>query len=150
MPQSLANVVIHLIFSTKNRDRILMDSFRDEFHKVMGRLFVTMDCHPLIINSVEDHVHCLFVLSRSRTLASVVSKLKTGSGDWLRKSQPHLTEFHWQSGYGAFSVSQSRIDNVSDYIRDQRKHHTTLSFQEEFRKWLQKHNIVYDEKYVWD
>jgi putative transposase len=150
MPQSLAKVYLHLVFSTKNRTPVLHDSFRDELHNVMGGLFNGMDCQSLIVGSVEDHVHGLCVLSRTKTIADVVSKWKTGSTDWIRSRQPALRDFHWQSGYGAFSVSQSQVEVVRHYIRNQREHHTQQSFQDELRGLLRRHDIEFDERYVWD
>ena len=150
MPQSLAKVYVHLVFSTKHRTPVLHDSFRDELHNVMGGLFNAMDCPTLIVGSVEDHVHGLCVLSRTKSIADVVSKWKTGSTDWIRTAQPTLRDFHWQSGYGAFSVSQSQVEVVRNYIRNQREHHTKQSFQDELRELLRRYEIDFDERYMWD
>jgi putative transposase len=152
MPQSLAKIAVHLVFSTKNRERILLDSFREDLHNVMGGLLNSMGCQSLIVGTADDHIHALFLLSRTITISDCVSKLKTGSNDWLRNhpNGPHIASFHWQGGYAAFSVSQSQIETVRDYIRNQREHHQTLTFQDELRSFFRKFEIVFDERYVWD
>ena len=107
-------------------------------------------CPSLQVGGVEDHVHLLFALSRTRTVAQVVENLKTSSSKWLKTKSPALADFHWQNGYGAFSVGRSEVDTVIDYIRHQEEHHHTATFQEEYRRFLAEHEIEYDERYVWD
>jgi REP element-mobilizing transposase RayT len=107
-------------------------------------------CPSLQVGGVEDHVHLLFALSRTLTIAEVVDSVKTSSSKWLKTKSPALAEFHWQNGYGAFSVSRSLADEVIEYIRRQEEHHQSRTFQEEFRRLLERHEIEYDERYVWD
>ena len=150
MAQSLAKVYIHLIFSTKHRERILFDEIRADLHAYMGGILAGRGSQPLEINSEPDHVHALFTLPRTETLSDVVGNLKKSSNDWLRTRDQRLASFYWQGGYGAFSVSQSAVEEVRDYIRRQREHHQRLSFQEEFRLFLRRYEIEFDERYVWD
>ncbi len=144
MPQSLAKIYIHLVFSTKNRERILLDDVRPDLHDYMGGTMKGLDCMPLEINSEPDHAQLLFILS------DVVGGLKKSATDGLRTKGARYQAFFWQAGYGAFSVSQSSVEDVRKYIQNQREHHTTRTFQDEFLSLLAKYQIDHDERYVWD
>jgi len=109
-----------------------------------------LDCHPVLIGGVADHVHLLFGLSRTHAIADVTRELKTNSTNWLRAQGPRYNQFHWQAGYGAFSVSASKMPDVKTYIVTQHEHHRTITFQDEYRAFLGRHGITYDERYVWD
>jgi REP element-mobilizing transposase RayT len=150
MPQSLARIYIHLIFSTKNRERCIPDDLRPDLHAYMGGILRDLESPAIEINTEPDHAHGLLLLARTVTVSDLVGQLKKASCLWLQSKRPALTNFHWQSGYGAFSVSQSNVEQVRDYIRKQREHHRVKSFQEEFRAFLTKYGIEYDERYVWD
>lgn len=150
MPQSLARLKIHLIFSTKHRQPLLAEGVRDSLHRYMAVVLQNVGCPADLINSVEDHVHILFELSRTRTIAGVVEEVKKASSKWIKTQGEEFALFAWQAGYGAFSVSASNVASVRDYIAGQREHHRTRSFQEEFRAFLQRHGINFDERYVWD
>jgi REP element-mobilizing transposase RayT len=130
MPQSISKLYVHLIFSTKNRERILPDEVRP-------------DLQP-------DHLHALFLLARTAALSDVVGHLKKSSNDWLRSRGPQFERFFWQAGFGAFSVSQSQVQDVRTYIRNQREHHQVKTFQEEFRTFLKVYEVEFDERYAWD
>ena len=150
MPQSLARVHIHLIFSTKNRQRLLSDSIRQPLHNYMAVVLRNFNCPATLINSVEDHVHILFELARTVSISQAVEEVKTTSSKWLKTQSPDLQAFAWQAGYGAFAVSQSNIDTVRDYIANQHEHHRIKSFEEEYRAFLKKHSIEFDERYVFE
>ena len=150
MAQSLAKIYIHLAFSTKNRKPLLSDDFREELHKVMGGGLNNMGCQSLIVGSVEDHAHVLFMLARTKSVSDVVGKLKSTSSRWIKSHIPSSANFEWQAGYGAFSVSQSIVEAVREYIRNQKEHHRTESFPDEFRRWLGRYEIEFDERHVWD
>ena len=150
MPQSLAKVYIHLIFSTKNRERTLPDDIRPDLHAYMGGTLNGLGCPPIEINTEPDHAHLLFVMTRTETLSDVVGQVKKSATDWLQARGPAFTHFRWQGGYGAFSVSQSGIEEVREYIRNQREHHRKVSFQDEFRTFLKRYEMEFDERYVWD
>ena len=150
MPQSLAKIYIHLIFSTKNRERSLLDEIRPALHAYMGGILNGLGCQPVEINTEPDHAHLLFVMTRTDTVSNVVGQLKKSSNDWLRECDQRFNNFYWQGGYGAFSVSQSAVEEVRDYIRHQRDHHKQVSFQDEFRAFLKRYEIEFDERYVWD
>lgn len=150
MPQSLASLLTHLVFSTKHREPVLTDAVRPELHRYQSGILADVESPALAINSVADHVHILFSLSKNRALADVVMEVKRGSSKWLKTKGAALAEFHWQNGYGAFSVSQSLVGEVTDYIAKQAEHHRRVTFQDELRKLLQRHEQDFDERYVWD
>ena len=151
MAQSLAKILLHLVFSTKERRPFLKNQpLRDELHRYLGGILTNLECQPLIIGGVEDHVHLLFAHSRTATVADVVKELKRGSTVWLKTKSPGLSGFAWQNGYGVFSIGQSQVENVRTYIAGQEEHHRKISFQEEFRRLLQRYEIAFDERYVWD
>jgi REP element-mobilizing transposase RayT len=148
MPQSLARILVHLVFSTKNREPFITDHHREDTFNYLGGTLNAIECPAICIGGVSDHVHFLFGLSRSMSISDVVEELKKGSSKWA-KEKIHPA-FYWQNGYGAFSVSPSNLDQVKRYIENQEQHHRTLSFQEEFRELLRRHEIEWDERYVWD
>lgn len=150
MAQSLARLHIHLIFSTKERKRLLTESIRMPLHAYMTKVLVSLGCPVLIMNSVEDHVHILFDLARTVALSDVVEDVKKSSSKWMKSCGPEFAQFAWQAGYGAFAVSESHIPAVQEYIAKQQEHHRRKSFQEEFRSFLDKNRVTYDERYLWD
>ena len=150
MPQSLAKLNIHLVYSTKHREYLIEDSIRPRLHAYVGGILLKTGCIPIEINSEPDHAHLLFLLGRNIALSKLVGILKTSATDWLRSQDKELVHFHWQNGYGAFSVSSSNVPAVRAYIRNQKAHHRESSFQDEFRILLRKHGIEWDERYVWD
>lgn len=150
MPQSLANIYIHLIFSTKDRHPFLTDTIRPALHSYLGQVGKTLDCPLILVNSVEDHVHILHRLSRTVTIAKAVEEFKKSTSKWLKSQSPDLAKFSWQSGYAAFSVSESNLESVTTYIQNQREHHRTKSFKEEFRDFLTKNKLTFDEQHLWD
>ncbi|KKN57353.1 hypothetical protein LCGC14_0562950 [marine sediment metagenome] len=150
MPQSLSKMVVHLTFSTKDRRPLITSEIREELRAYLGGTLRDMDCPSLVIGAVADHVHILFVLSRKHSLAEVVEEIKKTSSKWIKGRGEALGEFYWQRGYGAFSVSQSKIEDTKAYIASQEEHHREVSFQDDFRAFLVRHEIDFDERYVWD
>lgn len=150
MPQSLAKNLIHLVFSTKNRERLITDSVRSDLHAYMATVLKNMDCPAILINSVDDHVHILFLLHRTVALSTAVGDLKAASSKWIKTQSPKLGSFTWQAGFGAFSVSESNVPPVRRYIENQAEHHRKVTFQDELRSFLEKHGVEYDERYLWD
>ena len=150
MPHSLANLYIHLIFSTKERTPYLTPSVRPDLHAYMATVLANLNSPAVLINSMNDHVHVLFNMGRTVTLAQVVEDVKKSSSKWIKTQAVALAEFAWQAGYGAFSVSESNAPKVASYIRNQEEHHRGKTFQEEYREFLAKHKVQYDERYVWD
>ncbi len=148
MPQSLANVLVHVVFSTKDRAPFLTSDLRQELFPYMGGLLRNIECPVLQIGGVEDHVHILLRLSRMMSLAQLVEKSKASTSKWIKTKGP--ARFAWQAGYGAFSVGQSEADRVIRYIQGQAEHHRTLSFQDELRALFAEAGIGFDERFVWD
>lgn len=150
MPQSLSSILIHLIFSTKNREPFLTPEIDTELYPYMASIFKAMKSPPLIINGASDHLHTLFSLSRVVTIADIVEEVKTSTSKWIKTKGKEFRNFHWQNGYGAFSIGQSQVPNVKRYIGRQKDHHRRVTFQDEYRKFLKAYDIDYDERYVWD
>ena len=151
MPQSLAKIIVHTVFSTKDRRPFLRDKpLREELHRYLGGILTNLDCQPIIIGGVEDHVHILSTLSRTGTAAEMVKEVKRGSSLWLKTKSTDLHDFAWQNGYGIFSIGYSQVEEVRKYIAGQEEHHRTISFQDEFRKFLERYAVEFDERYVWD
>ena len=151
MPQSLSAVYVHLVFSTKERRPFLRDkAVRDSLHAYMGGVSKTLECPPLIVGGVEDHVHLLCRFGRTITQAEWVKELKRVSNGWLKEQGGDYADFEWQGGYADFSVSQSNLEQVKHYIASQEEHHRKMTFQDELRTLLHKHEIEFDERYVWD
>jgi len=150
MAQSLARIYIHLIFSTKNRERLITDDVRSALHAYLATVLENLNSPAILINSVEDHTHILFELHRTITVSQAVEDVKTASSKWIKTQGPKWAAFAWQKGYGAFSVSASNLPAVRDYIADQQEHHRVKTFQEEYRAFLEKHGVAYDERWVWD
>lgn len=151
MPQSLADVLIHVVFSSKNGVPFLKSpEVREHLNGYMVGALAKLGCPSLITRSVEDHIHVLCQLSRTMSIAQLVKEIKATSSAWLKEQGPGLADFYWQAGYGAFSVSHSNKEQVKDYISHQEEHHRKRTFQEEFRLLLLHHQIEYDERYVWD
>ena len=150
MGQSLSRVLVHLVFSTKHRTPWVTETLSPELNSYMAGVLRELESPAVIVNTVSDHAHLLFVQSKNHALKLLVERVKTASSKWIKSKVPDLSEFHWQSGYGAFSVSPSNVPAVRRYIETQWEHHRTRTFQDEFREFLKRHGVDYDERYVWD
>jgi REP element-mobilizing transposase RayT len=151
MPQSLALIYVHLVFSTKERRPFLQDpAFRSRAHAYLAGICENQQCPALSVGGVEDHVHVLCRLSKIIEVATLVRELKRDSSKWVKDENPRLANFHWQNGYGAFSASPSHVDPLREYIANQVEHHRGETFQDEFRRTCQKYGVEIDERYVWD
>jgi REP element-mobilizing transposase RayT len=151
MPQSLAQIYLHIVFSTKDRRPLLQDPvIRDEMHKYLGGICNGLDCPVLRVGGVEDHVHILCRFGRTVSIAELIKELKRASSIWVKTKGATYDDFHWQGGYGVFSVSPAHVEAVREYIANQEQHHRKVTFQEEFRRLLAKYGLEYDERYVWD
>ena len=150
MPQSLARIHIHLVFSTKNRAPIIHDGVKDSLHRYMATVLRDLGCSHVLINSVADHIHLLFEIGRNHSVSEAVEQVKKTSSKWIKTRGDEFARFAWQSGYGAFSVSESGLQRVREYIANQAEHHRQRTFQEEYLSFLERHNVAYDKRYVWD
>jgi len=149
MPQSLSKVLVHLIFSTKHREPLIGEDIRPRLHAYIVGILDNLKSPSLQTGGVADHVHILFALGRTVSQANVVEEVKKSSSKWM-KAEGGVPGFTWQSGYGAFSIGESQTGTVIRYIRNQEQHHRKVSFQDEFRKFLERYKVAYDERYVWD
>src|SRR5260370_15636310 len=150
MPQSLSLVLIHVIFSTKDRCALLDVDVRPKLHAYLATIARNAGCECYRAGGVSDHVHLAIRLSRTLSIADLVENQKTASSRWLKTQAPNLEAFSWQRGYGCFSVGPMDLDSLCVYIDQQAKHHKTRTFQEQFRMFLKKYGVEYDEAYVWD
>jgi REP element-mobilizing transposase RayT len=149
--QSLTQIYLHIVFSTKNRTPFLNDKpFLERIHAYLAGICNNQDCPALIVGGVEDHVHILCRFAKTIEVAELLRELKRDSSKWIKDEQPRLAEFHWQAGYGAFSISPSHVDALTAYIKNQEEHHRKESFQDEFRRLCKKYGIEIDERYAWD
>ena len=150
MPQSLSVVYIHLVFSTKERRPFLRDeTIRNALHPYLGKISKQLGCVPIITGGVEDHIHHLVRFGRTITQAEWAKELKRVSNLWL-KEKFSIRDFEWQGGYAGFSVSASNLEKVKKYIANQQYHHRKMNFQDELRTLLRRHNVEWDERYIWD
>ena len=147
---TLANVLIHLIFSTKNREPFIDCDIEAELYAYLASVCQAHKAFALKIGGVEDHIHILLNLPRTITISKLVEEIKKSSSKWIKTKGLHYVPFAWQTGFGAFSVSPSHRDAVYQYIRTQREHHQAISFQDEYRQILRKNGMEFDERYLWD
>jgi putative transposase len=150
MPQSITNFLVHLIFSTKNREPLIDAEIKDRLFTYMGAVWAQTGGKPILINGPADHVHVLASLSSTCTIADAVRVLKSNTSKWVHDTFPKRAAFGWQSGYAAFSVSLSASADVRKYVERQDEHHRTVTFQDEYRAFLARHGMAFDERYVWD
>jgi REP element-mobilizing transposase RayT len=151
MPQSLSVVYLHLVFSTKGRCPFLRDQkLRATLHAYLGEVSKRLDCPPILVGGIEDHVHVLARFGRTITQAEWVKEVKRVSNLWLKEQDVDYAGFEWQGGYADFSVSQSNLEQVKEYIARQEEYHRKMTFQDELRTLLRKHQVEWDERYVWD
>jgi putative transposase len=151
MAQSLAQIYLHIIYSTKHRRPFLADrALRAQLHAYLAGTCKHLDSTAVIIGGVADHVHILTRFSRTHAVAELLRELKRESSKWLKTKSADLSDFHWQDGYGAFSVSPSHVEPLKQYIAEQEQHHSRESFQDEYRRLLRKYGLEWDERYVWD
>lgn len=150
MSQSLSSVLIHLIFSTKNRQPFITEKIETDLYPYMAKIFRNSKSPSLAINGDRDHVHILFSLGRVIAIADLVEEVKTSTSRWIKTKGSEFRNFQWQRGYGAFSIGQSNVASLKRYIKNQKQHHQRVTFQEEYRKFLGAYEIEFDERYVWD
>jgi putative transposase len=150
MSQSLSRILIHIVFSTKDRFPFLADGeMRKQMHAYLAGALNKIGSPAIEVGGVEDHVHILCLLSRNRSVSDVIGKAKANSSSWAKAQGGRCVKFSWQSGYGAFSIDELQIDSLQKYIRDQAEHHRRRAFQEEFREILTRYHVEYDERYIW-
>jgi len=149
MPHSFASLLVHVIFSTKDRRGDLSIDLSARLFPYMAGVVRERNGVPVIINGPADHVHLLTYISTTESITDLVRVVKTNSSRWVHRQFPQHKLFSWQAGYGAFTVSCSRVADVTDYISAQQEHHRRVSFQAEFLTFLRKNGLAYDERDLW-
>ena len=150
MPQSLAQILLHISFSTKNREPFIQPDVENELYAYMAAICNNMGCHAHQISGISDHVHIACNLARTVAVCDLLEDVKKYSSKWIKTKGRIYHNFAWQAGYGAFSLGMSQLDTVKKYIGRQKEHHRKKTFQEEYLELLKKYNVKYDERYVWD
>jgi putative transposase len=150
MAQSLSKVYVHITFSTKYRQELIDENIKNRLFEYLGGICKGMECYPVQVGGYKDHVHILCLLSRKVTQMKLLEELKKQSSKWIKTTGTAYSNFYWQNGYGIFSVNPSEVEVVVKYIKNQEVHHKKLSFKEEFKAFLEKYKVEYDERYVWD
>ena len=149
MAHTYTNLLIHYVFSTKNRERIMTDELQERLWPYMGGIARENKMKALAVGGTEDHVHLLLSLPATLSVAKAVQLIKGGASNWVHDTFSDCKNFQWQEGYGAFTVSISHVADTIAYINAQKEHHQKKTFQEEYIVFLKKHNIEYDERYIW-
>jgi putative transposase len=150
MAQSLSNVLLHIVFSTKNRQAWLYVNIEEELFKYISGTCRNLGCPSHKIGCAEDHIHIACSLSRTLSISKLIEEIKTSSSKLIKTKGDEYVDFAWQNGYGAFSIGQSQLQDLERYIANQREHHRRESFQDEYRQILAKYGVDYDERYLWD
>ena len=149
MAQSLSKLYVHIVFHIKNNDILICPEEEKELYAYIGGVIKANDAIPIKINGTENHIHVLTTMSKNLPLSKFVEEIKRNSSRWIKNKGEHYQFFRWQGGYGAFSVSQSKVSTVEKYIENQKEHHKKETFREEYVKFLQEYNIDFDEKFLW-
>lgn len=150
MPQSYTALYYHLIFSTKNRLPTLSDAVRPRLCDFIGGIVRHDGGVLLAAGGTDDHIHLLASISKQKSISESLRSIKAGSSGWIHRTFPEMANFQWQAGYGAFSVGHSALARVTSYIANQKEHHRSVSFQEEFLEFLRRYGVAFDERYIWD
>lgn len=150
MPQSLSKVYVQITFSTKHRVNLIDEEIETRLFEYLGGICKGLECNPVQVGGYKNHVHILCLLSRKISQADLLEKVKKESSKWMKTQGDKYRKFYWQNGYGIFSVNPAEIDIVVNYIKNQKEHHKTKTFQDEYRAFLKKYDVDYDERYVWD
>ena len=149
MSQSLSKVYVHITFSTKNRKLLIDHNIKTQLFEYLGGICKGLECNSIKVGGCNDHIHILCLLSRKIPQMKLLEELKKQSSKWIKTKDPIYADFYWQDGYGIFSVNPTEIEVVIEYINNQAEHHKKITFQDEFRAFLKKYNVDFDERYVW-
>lgn len=150
MSQSLSDIILHTVFSTKGRQPWIHSAVEEELYRYICGLCRNLNCPVIKINGVEDHVHILLHLERTISVSKLISEMKSNSSRWIKTKGIQYSQFAWQGGFGAFSVSRQSLEGAIKYLSSQKEHHKTVTFKEELLTMLRRAKISYDEKYLWD
>ena len=149
MAQTLSKIYLHIVFSTKNRKNLIDKDIEMRLYAYVSELSKEINCNVLAIGGTENHLHVLSTISRNISVSDYVKKIKSGSSGWIKSQSIKYNSFYWQNGYGVFSVSESMLERTKNYIFNQKSHHRKISFKDEYLRLLDKHQIGYDENFLW-
>ena len=150
MPQSLFKFLAHIVFSTKNRVDLIAPDIENDLFSYMHGIVENNNAKLIIANGTANHVHLLVSMPRKFDVSELIGDIKRDSSVWIKKQHARFSQFYWQKGYGAFSIGQSQVETVVNYIKNQKEHHKKQDFKDEYRTLLEKYEIEYDERYIWD
>jgi putative transposase len=150
MPNSYSQLYIQAVFAVKYRNAVIEKEWKDQLMAVIGNLINETGCKNIIVNGVDDHIHCFFILKPSVSISDVMQSVKAKSSKWVNESKLILNRFEWQRGFGAFSYSKSHVKNVYHYIENQEAHHKNQSFREEYIEILNKFEVDFDERFIFE
>lgn len=150
MPQSLASILIHVIFSTKHREDLISPEIEVELYAYIGGILSNKQSKLIAAGGTANHLHLLISMNKNAALSALIGDIKRNSSRWIKTKNVKFLKFEWQDGYGAFSIGQSNIETVKRYIANQKAHHKIKTFENELRGFFDKYQIEYDERYVWD
>ena len=150
MPQSLFKILVHVVFSTKNRADLISPEIENKLFAYIHGIIENNGSKLIIANGTTNHIHLLISLGKKVDIPELIGDIKRDSSSWVKKQDASFSNFYWQKGYGAFSIGQSQVPTVVNYIKNQKEHHKQQDFKSEFRALLMKYEIDFDERYVWD
>jgi putative transposase len=150
MPSTFTNLLYHIVFSTKQREPLIIENLREELYKYIGGIIRGEEGILIEIGGIDDHIHLLVKIKPSISISEMLNKIKANSSKWVNENNKSPRRFQWQEGYAAFTVSESQVPPVREYIQNQEDHHKRISFQDEFIALLEKHGVSYDPRYIWD
>ncbi len=149
MSQTLTRILVHVVFSTKERRNLIVPTIESDLHGYLGRICRNRESPALAIGGTENHVHSLISLSKKIALSDLMMTLKKDSSKWIKTRGSAFVDFHWQDGYGAFSIGESQVGVVTDYIRGQKERHKTITFEDELVALAKRYGVVFDPRYLW-
>ena len=149
MSQSLSKLYVHVIFHVKNECALIRQEDETELYAYIGGIIKQTSSHPILINGIDNHIHILTTLSKNISLADFIKMVKENSSRWIKTKGLHYIGFEWQGGYSGYSVSQSKLEIVSRYIANQKEHHKTISFRDEYLMFLKEYGVNFDESFLW-
>jgi REP element-mobilizing transposase RayT len=150
MPTTYTNLLYHIVFSTKQRQRLITNDFKEELYRYIGGIIRAEGGIQLEIGGTDDHVHILAKLKPAESVSQMLNRIKGNSSKWINENEKSSVRFAWQEGFAAFTVSESQVEPVRQYIRNQEQHHRRLTFQDELLAFLQRHGVEFDPRYLWD
>jgi putative transposase len=150
MAQSLSQILLHIVFSTKNREPWIAPGLRPALHAYLAGAVRALGAKAYRVGGVADHVHIACTLPRTMPVSKLLEEIKKSSSAWMKQQDQTCIGFTWQAGYGAFSLGQSQLESLLSYIGNQEEHHRKRTFKEEYLEFLDRYGVDYDERYLWD